>query len=237
VLEQDEKLLCAQRELQEVALLYEKARAMEENVEALGRMLRLHLSKRVCGERQVRMAVGLPPRVSFIQTSIGLKQRKTPASGVKSLVFGYDSDEENGQGPIMNEELRTFVLKRVIRGWREQSNRIGSGLVHALCVWGWRRALEAALEFAEVVNPLLSQASGTESGKGAGNNASISERMLANGNLSAGSMLTILHAKRALVHARGMMKDFSAHTPVDAFSGSSVPQMVFLHCLHLVLTR
>jgi len=109
-----------------------RAAAQEDRVEALGRMLRHHLAQRVCGELQVRAAVGLPPRSSF---SITAAKYRDPQEGAIFASLAGGADDESSE---MAEELQRFILRRVLLGWREESGRNGGGLVHAIAVWGLR---------------------------------------------------------------------------------------------------
>jgi len=186
-----------------------RAAAQEDRVEALGRMLRHHLAQRVCGELQVRAAVGLPPRSSF---SITAAKYRDPQEGAIFASLAGGADDESSE---MAEELQRFILRRVLLGWREESGRNGGGLVHAIAVWGWRRSLEAADALVALVDAQI-----TPKPRAAIAGTAGAPKPPAGGTATTGSAIAALFsAKRAYACARGFMADFPAHAPSDAAQG------------------
>lgn len=209
LLKAEAKLLESEKSLLDVTLKYEKNVALEGRVEALGRMLRHHLAQRVCGERQVRAAVGLPLRCSFSATSSKYKDLHS-STGPTTLSDLADAESSD---MAMAEELKGFILRRVFNGWREESRRNGSGLVHAIAVWGWRRALEAADDLSALVDSHLR--TNTKADLPRSQISKATSGVFMNGAALSG----LFSAKRARASARGFSLDFSSHTPSDAAQG------------------
>jgi hypothetical protein len=210
----EEKLLKTEKSLLDVTLKHDKSVALEGRVEHLGRMLRHHLAQRVCGERQVRAAVGLPLRSSYSDTASKYRGLRTGATVTALTDFdgaGESTDME------MAEELKGFILRRALSGWREESGRNGSGLVHAIAVWGWRRTLEAAEDLAALVDSQIIAAKPKPDLA----SAQASRPAAAAGQAMNGAAISaVFSAKRALASARGFAADFAAHAPSDAAHGT-----------------
>ena len=234
----EDKLLQTEKNLQQLTLNHTTDVVVEEHVGSLGRMLRHQWSARVMGERQVRAAVGLPPRGALSGAAFKPASRDGStefASFSRSLISGQSSTYhtcstyqakasrdlrlEHHEG--MPEELQQFVLRRIWMRWHQQSSRLGVGLVHAISVWGWRRSLEAAGDLADLVDLSLARASGAaaySTDKPDGTNVEV-EQSRSNTCLNGAAMAAAFSAKRALAHARAFMADFPAYTPADAFQG------------------
>ena len=117
----------------------------------------------------------------------------------------------------MAEELKGFILRRVLSGWREESGRNGSGLVHAIAVWGWRRTLEAAEDLAALVDSQAIKAKPkTDLSSGQDSRPAAAAGQAMNG----AAISAVFSAKRALASARGFAADFAAHAPSDAAQGT-----------------
>jgi len=228
----EDKLLQTEKNLQQVTLNHATDVAVDQHVGSLCRMLRHQWSARVIGERQVRAAVGLPPRgaLSGAASKPASRDGSTEfASFSRSLISGQSSTYqatasrdlrlEHHEG--MPEELQQFVLRRTWMRWHQQSSRLGVALVHAISVWGWRRSLEAAGDLADLVDLSLARASGAaaySTDKPDGTNVEV-EQSRSNTCLNGAAMAAAFSAKRALAHARAFMADFPAYTPADAFQG------------------
>ena len=215
----EEKLVGTEASLHDVSLKYEKLKAVEGRVEMLGRRMRVYLGQRVCGERQVRAAVGLPhATTSFTDKSY---QQGKGHQGLSAIALSHTDETELQEG--MAEELQRFVLQRIMSGWREQSTRVGSGLVHAISVWGWYQTMKAAIKLGDLVEQqmlasVVTQRPTADTSK----SPFCSNGLDSQGVLSSAGLSTVLSAKRGLAHAQGLLKDFCAHSPSEACQGSSV---------------
>ena len=218
-----EQLLETEKELQQATMRCENRHILEGRVESLRGTLYHQLIYRITGERAVRQAAGLPPRgfgrlfPKHKDTSEVNGVASAPFSSVSRNMAGFDDEPQ--QDLELLEELQWFVKRRALMGWREQSARLGTGLVHAICLWGWRRALECAGDLADLVELQLKRTNTKAEVDGiisVDNSGACS-------SLNGATMASLFAAKHALALARGFMADFPAHSPAHAWKGSLYP--------------
>jgi hypothetical protein len=136
-------------------------------------------------------------------------------------IISIDADE------CHDPDLRLYVLQRILQAWRQHSS--GSSLVHAVSVLGWRRAIAAAGDVADVmeqhVQSLFPRATAS-SRQSAGHISSVGEGEAAarsSNPLNGGAgVATLFGARRRLMYVRGFMADFPEHMPREARAGSSI---------------
>ena len=140
-------------------------------------------------------------------------------------IMSIDADE------CHDPDLRLYVLQRILQAWQQHSS--GSLLVHAVSVLGWRRAIAAAGDVADVMEqhvqslfPRATASSRQSASCSAGHISSVGEGVAAarsNNPLNGGAGVAALFgARRRLMYVRGFMADFPEHMPREARAGSSI---------------
>jgi hypothetical protein len=130
-------------------------------------------------------------------------------------------------GECHDPDLRLYVLQRILQTWRQHSS--GSSLVHAVSVLGWRHAIAAAGDVADVMEQHVQSlfprttASSRQSGGHISSVGEGAEAARSSNPLNGGAGVAALFAaRRRLMYARGFMADFPTHMPCEATAGSSI---------------
>lgn len=175
---------------------------------------------------QVRASVGLAPRCISSSTTAHLNKISTNGSKHETRNFSNSLMSIDADG-CHDPDLRLYVLQRILQTWRQHSS--GSSLVHAVSVLGWRRAIAAAGDVADVMEQHVQslppraiasarQSAGHISSVGEGEAAARSKNPL-NGGAGVAALFA---ARRRLMYVRGFMADFPTHMPHEARAGSSI---------------
>ena len=168
---------------------------------------------------QIRAALGLPVNCRHSTTSSATKRMKNESANASqgNFLSMLSNVPDDGQ---VDPDLRLYVMQRIVDRWRQQSS--GASLVHAVSVWGWRRALAAAGELAEVLEQQVSPCAAASSAGQPAGHIYAGKEAAASQSLNGAGIAALFSARRQLMHVRGFMADFPSHMPCEARAGSSI---------------